>query len=79
MKLKTGPGPAELESSRTPAALRSTAWAHSSAPAKRSGPTSIRRHTLPVGPDDYKKIDPKKLAAELEVDMCAGQLAAASG
>ena len=27
--------------------------------------------TLPVGPDDYKKIDPEKLARELEVDMCA--------
>ena len=27
-------------------------------------------NTLPVGPDDYKKIDPKKLAEELEVDMC---------
>ena len=26
---------------------------------------------LPVGPDDYKKIDPKKLAVELGVDMCA--------
>lgn len=26
---------------------------------------------LPVGPDDYKKIDPVKLARELEVDMCA--------
>ncbi len=26
---------------------------------------------LPVGPDDYKKIDPTKLARELEVDMCA--------
>ena len=25
---------------------------------------------LPVGPDDYKKIDPMKLAGELEVDMC---------
>jgi hypothetical protein len=28
-------------------------------------------NTLPVGPDDYKKIDPVKLARELEVDMCA--------
>ena len=27
--------------------------------------------TLPVGPDDYKKIDPEKLARELEVDKCA--------
>ena len=27
--------------------------------------------SLPVGPDDYKKIDPEKLARELEVDMCA--------
>ena len=27
-------------------------------------------HALPVGPDDYKKIDPEKLAEELEVDMC---------
>ena len=28
-------------------------------------------NVLPVGPDDYKKIDAKKLAEELEVDMCA--------
>ena len=34
------------------------------------GPTSIRRHRLPVDPEAYKKIDPKKLADELEVDMC---------
>ena len=27
--------------------------------------------SLPVGPDDYKKIDPEKLARELEVDKCA--------
>ena len=27
--------------------------------------------TLPVGPEDYKKIDPERLARELEVDMCA--------
>ena len=27
--------------------------------------------TLPVGPDDHKKIDPEKLARELEVDKCA--------
>ena len=27
--------------------------------------------TLPVGADDHKKIDPEKLARELEVDMCA--------
>ena len=27
--------------------------------------------SLPVGPDDYKKIDAEKLAHELEVDMCA--------
>ena len=26
---------------------------------------------LPVGPDDYKKIDAEKLAGELEVDKCA--------
>lgn len=28
-------------------------------------------NALPVGPDDYKKIDPKKLAEELEVDAIA--------
>ena len=33
-------------------------------------------NALPVGPDDYKKIDPKKLAEELEVDMCAVNTAA---
>ena len=27
--------------------------------------------SMPVDPDAYKKIDPKKLADELEVDMCA--------
>ena len=27
--------------------------------------------SLPVGPDDYKKIDPERLARELEVDKCA--------
>lgn len=27
--------------------------------------------SLPVGPDDYKKINPEKLAKELEVDLCA--------
>ena len=27
--------------------------------------------SLPVGPDDYKKIDPERLARELEVDQCA--------
>ena len=27
--------------------------------------------TLPVGLEDYKKIDPEKLASELEVDKCA--------
>ena len=27
--------------------------------------------SIPVDPEAYKKIDPKKLAAELEVDMCA--------
>jgi hypothetical protein len=27
--------------------------------------------SIPVDPEDYKKIDPKKLAEELEVDMCA--------
>ncbi len=27
--------------------------------------------SIPVDPEAYKKIDPKKLAEELEVDMCA--------
>ena len=27
--------------------------------------------SLPVGPDDHKKIDPERLARELEVDKCA--------
>jgi hypothetical protein len=27
--------------------------------------------SIPVDPEAYKKVDPKKLAAELEVDMCA--------
>ena len=27
--------------------------------------------SIPVDPEAYKKIDPKKLAVELEVDMCA--------
>ena len=27
--------------------------------------------TFPVDPDAYKKIDPERLASELEVDMCA--------
>ena len=27
--------------------------------------------SIPVDPEAYKKIDPKKLAGELEVDMCA--------
>ena len=30
-----------------------------------------RRSIVPVDPDAYKKIDPKKLAVELGVDMCA--------
>ena len=27
--------------------------------------------SFPVGPETYKKIDPERLAGELEVDMCA--------
>ena len=68
MKLKIGP--TRKFRASTPAVPHSTAWAPSSASAIPSGLTSTRRIPFPVGPDDYKKIDPKKLAEELEVDMC---------
>ena len=42
-----------------------------SASGRRRGPTSITAASIPVDPEAYKKIDPKKLAVELGVDMCA--------
>ena len=68
MKLKTGP------------TRRMTLQQHPRCRVPRDGRLCRRREdaagsrllgdTLPVDPDDYKKIDPKKLAEELEVDMC---------
>ena len=70
MKLKIGCTAPE-STSRTPAVPRSADSAPSSASARPSGRTSIRRRRSPVGPDDHKKIDPERLARELEVDKCA--------
>ena len=78
MKLKTGADSTRGSTPRTPAAPRSTEWAPLSASARPSGLTSIRRRSLPVGPDDYKKIDPEKLAVNSK-SICARSIAAASG
>ena len=70
MKLKTGPTHRWVRVNNT----RGAAF-HGMGAFVGTGKTQ-RAHvytaaSLPVGPDDYKKIDPKKLAEELEVDMCA--------
>ncbi len=69
MKLKIGPTRRVQANNTRGAAFYG--WAPSSASARPSGLTSTTAAYPPVGPDDYKKIDPEKLARELEVDKCA--------
>jgi rhodanese-related sulfurtransferase len=71
MKLKTGVDPTSWVSFQNTRGLPF----HGMGAFVGSGKTQ-RAHvftaaSIPVDPEAYKKIDPKKLAQELEVDMCA--------
>ena len=71
MKLKTGWTHSQIprqQHPRPPLPRDGRLCRHRQDPA---GPRLLRRHAIPVDPEAYKKIDPKKLAEELEVDMCA--------
>ena len=71
MKLKTGVDPASWVSFKNTRGLPFHGMGAFIGTGKTQRAHVYTAASIPVDPAAYKKIDPKKLAAELEVDMCA--------
>ena len=71
MKLKTGVDPASWVSFKNTRGLPFHGMGAFVGTGKTQRAHVYTAASIPVDPEAYKKIDPKKLAAELEVDMCA--------
>ncbi len=71
MKLKTGVDPTSKVSFKDTRGLAFHGMGAFVGIGKTQRAHVFTAASIPVDPEAYKKIDPKKLAAELEVDMCA--------
>jgi hypothetical protein len=71
MKLKTGVDPTSWVSFKDARGLPFHGMGAFVGTGKTQRAHVYTAASIPVDPEAYKKIDPKKLAAELEVDMCA--------
>ena len=71
MKLKTGVDPTSWMSFKNTRGLPFHGMGAFVGTGKTQRAHVYTAASIPVDPEAYKKIDPKKLAVELEVDMCA--------
>ena len=71
MKLKTGVDPTSRMSFKNTRGLPFHGMGAFVGTGKTQRAHVYTAASIPVDPEAYKKIDPKKLAVELEVDMCA--------